>query len=252
MIGRLERLGLGDLVLDVRDGASNNRRVARELGVVLDRARTAKAADTASAQRTVSDRRARLVAHCSALHDKRDPWGVSAFDTQVALARLCERRTPPTSRVRIHGDELTAIGRTRVDELSRSLTQIASLGAWVAGETGDPWYGARITSPQEAEQALEIASRRGDERMDATRQRLEEAMREVGLPDAQTPADWGRALSLVERVRQTLDIFRVCVARNREVHEILMVVPMAALEDETSPWVEPGAVPENGGLAPHP
>ena len=91
VIGRLERLGLGDLVLDVYDGATNKRRLAQELGAALDRARDAEDPDTAAIERTVTDRRTRLVEHCSALHDKRNPWGVSAFDAQVALAQLSGR-----------------------------------------------------------------------------------------------------------------------------------------------------------------
>ncbi len=210
VIGRLDRLGLGDLVLDVYDGVTNRRRLAQELGRVLDRARDAADPDTAGIQRTLVDRRARLVEHCAALHDKRDPWGVSAFDAQIALARLWASRTPPISRVRLHGNVLRGISRDRVTELSQSLTEAASLGAWTVGEAADdPWYGARITSAGEAAQALEIADSAGGEGMDAVRQRLGTAMREAGLPEASTPADWGRALDLVEEVRQTLEIFRV-------------------------------------------
>jgi hypothetical protein len=210
VMGRLERLGLGDLVLDVQDGASNRRRLAQELGATMDRARDAQDLDTAGIERTVIERRARLVKHCAALHDKRDPWGVSAFDAQVALSQLWARRTPPISRVRLHGDVLRGISRDRVTELSQALTEAASLGAWMAGESADdPWYGARVTSSDEAAQALEIADRLGGEGMDAAGQRLAAAMREVGLPEAKTPADWGRALDMVEQVRQTLEIFRV-------------------------------------------
>jgi hypothetical protein len=150
------------------------------------------------------------VEHCAALHDKRNPWGVSAFDAQGALTRLWARRTPPTSRVRIHGDVLEVISRARLDQLSQSLTKAASLGAWVAGESDeDPWCGARVTSQDEAVRALEIASRLGGDGLDAAQQRLGAAMQEIGLPAAETPADWGHALGLVEQVRQTLDIFRV-------------------------------------------
>ena len=210
VIGRLERLGLGDLVLDVDDGATNKARLAQELGATLERATDAQVSDTAGIERTLIDRRARLVKHCAALHDKRDPWGVSAFDAQVALAQLWARRTPPISRVRLQGDVLKGISRERVSELSQSLTEAASLGAWTVGESvDDPWYGARVISPDEAAQALEITDRLGGDGMDAVQQRLGAAMREVGLPDARTPADWGRALAIVEQVRQTLEIFRV-------------------------------------------
>ena len=208
--GRLERLGLGDLVLDVHDGATNKRRLAQELGGAMDRAKQAHDPDLAGIERTVIERRARLMKHRAALHDKRDPWGVSAFDAQVALARLWARRSPPISRVRLPEDVLQGISRDRVTKLSHCLTEAASLGAWTAGEAADdPWYGARVTSSDEASQALEIADRLGGEGMEAVRQRLGAAMREVGLPDATTPADWGRALNILEQVRQTLEIFRV-------------------------------------------
>jgi hypothetical protein len=212
VLGRLERLGLSDLVLDVYDGATNKRRLAQELGGALDRARDARDPDTAVLERTLVDRRTRLASHRSALHDKREPWGVSAFDGQAALAQLWARRTPPISRVRLRGEVLRGISRRRVAELSQSLTEAASLGAWTSGEGGDdPWYGARVTSADEAAKALEIADRLGGEGMDAVQQRLGLAMREAGLPAARTPADWGLALGIIQQVRESLEIFRVDV-----------------------------------------
>ncbi|MHB8186479.1 MAG: AAA domain-containing protein [Dermatophilaceae bacterium] len=208
VVGRLSRLGLGDLVLDVYDGASNKRRLAQELGAALDRASDAEDPDTASVERTVSDRRTRLVEHLSALHVRRDPWGVSAFDAQIALAQLWAGPKPPTSRVRLHGDALLGISRDRVADLSQSLTEAASLGAWTAGDDDDPWYAARITSPDEAARALEIVSSLGGGGLDAAQQRLAAAMHEAGLPEAKTPADWGLALGVVRQVRQTLEVFR--------------------------------------------
>lgn len=208
VVGRLERLGLGDLVLDVYDGASNKRRLAQELGAALDRASDAEEPDTAAIERTLSERRTRLVGHLSALHAKRDPWGVSAFDAQVALAQLWARPKPPTSRVRLHGEALLGVSRERVAELSQSLTEAASLGAWTAGLDDDPWYAARVTSPDEAARALEIVSSLGGGGLEAAQQRLAVAMVEAGLPEAKRPADWGRALGVVEQVRQTLEIFR--------------------------------------------
>jgi REase_MTES_1575/AAA domain/Protein of unknown function (DUF4011) len=208
VVGRLERLGLGDLVLDVYDGASNKRRLAQELGAALERASEVEDPDTTAIEHTLAERRTRLVEHRAALHDKRNPWGVSAFDAQVALAQLWARPRPPTSRVRLHGDALMGISRGRVAELSQSLTEAASLGAWTAGEDDDPWFGARVSSPEDAAQALEITSRLAGGGLDAAQQRLATAMVEAGLPEAKTPVDWGRALGVVEQVRQTLEIFR--------------------------------------------
>ncbi|MEP7369341.1 MAG: AAA domain-containing protein, partial [Dermatophilaceae bacterium] len=208
VVGRLDRLGLGDLVLDVYDGATNKRRLAQELGAALDRASDVQDPDTTDIERTVADLRTRLVDHRAALHDKRSPWAVSAFDAQVAVAELCARPKPPTSRVRLHGDSLRGISRRQVAELGQSLSEAASLGAWTAGEEDDPWYGAHVTTADDAAMALEITSRLGGGGLDAAQQQLEIAMVEAGLPEATKPEDWGRALAVVEQVRQTLEIFR--------------------------------------------
>jgi len=208
VVGRLDRIGLGDLVLDVYDGASNKRRLAQELGAALDRACDAEDPDTTAIERTVEDRRTRLVEHSAALHDKRSPWGVSAFDAQIALAELWARPAPPTSRVRLHGDALEGVSRGRVAELGQSLSEAASLGAWTVGEGDDPWFGAHVVSADEAARALEITSRLANGGLEAIKGRLECAMVEAGLPEAKRPQDWGRALGVIEQVRQTLEVFR--------------------------------------------
>ena len=67
---------------------------------------------------------------------------------------------------------------------------------------------ARVTSPDEAAHALEIVTRLGGGGLEAAQQQLDTAMIGAGLPEATCPADWGRALAIVEQVRQTLEIFR--------------------------------------------
>ncbi|MDQ1617099.1 MAG: hypothetical protein QOJ60_3038, partial [Actinomycetota bacterium] len=46
VVGRLESVGLADLVLDVHDGTTNKRALAQELGATLDRAKDAQDPDT--------------------------------------------------------------------------------------------------------------------------------------------------------------------------------------------------------------
>ena len=207
VVGRLDRLGLGDLVLDAHSGATNRRRLAQELGAALERASDAADPDTSEVERTLLERRTRLTDHATALHERREPWGVSAYDAQVELTRLTHRRNAPTSRVRIHGEALRAVSRGRVRELARELTDAASLGAWTTDRADDPWYAARVATADEAAQALEIASRLSTGGLDAAQERLGAALQEAGLPPATRPADWGHALDLAEQARQTLETF---------------------------------------------
>ena len=222
VLTRLDRVGLSDLVLDAYDGVSNKRRLAREFGAALERGSQAGDPDTTELEQTLVDRRGRLVEHARALHELREPWQVSAHQAQEAIATLTARRKPPTSRVRIRGEQLVALDRPRVVELGRQLTDAASLGAWSTDDGTDPWYAARIATPEEAVRARDIASRLSQGALQELEQTMREVFAEVSLPDAQRVSDWGAVLETVGRVRDTLEVFRP------EVFDIPLVELVAA------------------------
>ena len=97
VLSRLDRLGLGDLVLDAYDGTTNKRATAQQFARSLDAAVRERQRPRPTARTsTLRDRRARLQKHVDALHAVRDPWGVSAHDAQEALVELGTRTPPPT------------------------------------------------------------------------------------------------------------------------------------------------------------
>lgn len=208
VVGRLDRLGLGDLVLDVHDGAANRRRLAVEIGAALERNSDVAEPSTGEPERTLLDRRTRLVDHLHGLHEIREPWGVSAYEAQVALSRLGSAGRPPVSRVRLGADVLKAMPRTRMLELGRSLAEAGSLGAWTTDGQDDPWYAARVTSPDEAGTALDIATRLSGGELRATGETMDRLLGETGLPASHSPAEWARSLSMMTRARDVLDVFR--------------------------------------------
>ena len=208
VLTRLARVGLSDLVLDAYDGASNKRRLAQEFGAALERGSAAEDPDTAAVERTLVERRDRLVEHARALHEVRKPWGVSAHQAQEAIATLSARAHPPTSRVRVRGEQLAALSRQRVDELGSELAEAASLGAWSAGDTADPWFGARVATSEEAVRAQDIAGRLAHGGLKEVQESIDEVFAEVTLPQADRVSDWGVVLDTVGRVRDTLEVFR--------------------------------------------
>ncbi|MFC8504660.1 AAA domain-containing protein [Pedococcus sp. NPDC057267] len=208
VLSRLEGVGLSDLVLDAYDGAVNKRRLARELGDALERSTQTRDPDTAELERALVDRRTRLVEHAAALHEVRQPWGVSVYQAQQAITGLTGREHPPTSRVRVRGDQLAGLSRQRVDELGRQLTEAASLGAWSTREGDDPWFGARVETQEDAVRARDITSRLSEGGLDELERTMQEVFAEVSLPQAQRARDWGAVLESVGRVRDTLEVFR--------------------------------------------
>ncbi|WP_270889282.1 AAA domain-containing protein [Pedococcus sp. 5OH_020] len=208
VLTRLDRVGLSDLVLDAYDGASNRRRLAQQFGAALGRGTESEEPDTTELERTLVERRATLVDHATALHELRQPWGVSAHQAQEAIATLGAATHPPTSRVRVRGEQLAALDRRRVQELARQLTEAASLGAWSTEEGTDPWFGARIATSEEAVRARDITSRLSEGELHAVEETMQEVFAEVRLPAAKRVADWGAVLESVSRVRDTLEVFR--------------------------------------------
>ncbi|WP_235545495.1 AAA domain-containing protein [Phycicoccus sp. Soil802] len=208
VLSRLEGVGLGDLVLDAYDGASNRRRLAQQFGAALERGSQVQDPDTTEIEQALVDRRATLVQHAAALHEVRQPWGVSAHQAQEAISTLGSLPHPPTSRVRVRGEQLAALDRQRVQELGRQLTEAASLGAWSTQEGTDPWFGARIATSEEAVRARDITSRLSQGGLQDVEQTMHEVFSDVRLPQADRTGDWGDVLDSVGRVRDTLEVFR--------------------------------------------
>ncbi len=224
VVGRLERVGLGGLVLDLHDGARSRRRIAEQLVAGLDAAAVPAApapdrpppGETVAAVRTT---RAALVDHVEAMHEIRMPWGVSAYQAQEAISALAARPHPPRCRVRLRGDALSRLSRGEVAELGSRLAAAASLGAWagddiadpsgaVPGTAADPWFGARIRSPEEAMAAREVTARLAGGGMDALARTVDDVFTGVDLPRGTALRDWARTLSTVAKVRDTLEVFR--------------------------------------------
>lgn len=211
VLQRLVSVGLDDLVLDLHDGGAGRRRVARELATTLDRSGQVARPGSAALLATLTDRRDRLVAHRRALHQVRDPFGVTAYDAQSALADLTARRPAPRSRVRVRGEALAGLDPAELGRLREELREAASLGALRSGPDDDPWFGARLTTAEQAQQALDSVTSLAQQSLPVARERMAALLTEVGMPPARTAASWGSTLALVGAVRASLEVFSPAV-----------------------------------------
>ncbi len=211
VLTRLASVGLDDLVLDLHDGGSDRRRVAREVALTLDRAGRIARPDVRDTQATLVERRARLTGHAAALHEPRQPWGVSAHHAQLALAGLTGRRPAPRSRVRVRGEALARLDADTLADLREELREAAALGAFRAGPDDDPWFGARLSTPEEAMQALTKVTDLWQRTLPQAQGLLSALLADAGMPPALTWDDAGRALALIGSVRTTLEVFSATV-----------------------------------------
>jgi hypothetical protein len=207
VLSRLDRLGLGDLVLDAYDGPTNKRATAQQFAKSLEAAIESDGALTDRTTSTLRDRRERLQRHLRALHDVRAPWGVSAHEAQEALVELGTRTPPPTCHVRLSGRDLAGLSRTRAVELGRRLRDAAGLGAWTR-DGDDPWFGARILTADDAARALDITTRHSTTGIDEAARQLNAILSESRVPEANSLQDWKSAFETMARVREALEVFR--------------------------------------------
>ena len=224
VVGRLDRVGLADLVLDLHGGAHGRRRVARELVDALDRVAQpapvrgrgraagsgpapalSRVAGPAAVRRTAADR---LTKHVRSLHEVRAPWGVTLHEVQEAVSAFAALPVPPRSRVRLRGEVLADLERDELTTAAAAVTTVASLADWDAEGAGDPWFGAGIRTPEEAAEARKRVERLAQSKVDDTASTLADVFRGIQLPEAPTANDWGYVLATVGEVRDTLEVFR--------------------------------------------
>jgi hypothetical protein len=220
VIERLDRVGLGNLVLDAGRAGVERRGTLRQIIDALDGVaerdrdrpgekddKAGKAAQAPDLER-LKERRDRLRDHVNALHEVREPWGVSVYEAQWAIAELSSRDPAPASRVRLDGEALAQLSRSRLADLARELSDAAEVGAWSAEDGTDPWYGAHITTEEDAERAVEIVTRLSVGGLEKIARTLDDILAESSLPPARKVSDWGTALQTMSGVRHTLEIFR--------------------------------------------
>ena len=181
VIRRFAEAGLADLVLDLHDGIGDRVKLLAALGADLDAAiadahlvdRPAAAGGPeqgAAARRGQLAARAEAVAaaqvrHAAealagsgqALHVRREPWAVSAYQAMVALAELMSGDHPPRTRVRLPHAVCRELDAARRDGLRGDLRQVAEMGAFQQTRLDTRWLDAHVADEDEARVALAAA-----------------------------------------------------------------------------------------------
>lgn len=208
VLGRLEGVGLADLVFHAQGAAVDRGRVARAFAPAPENDQATQSPDDGAERDRLAHLRDELSEHVSTLHDVREPWGVSVHELQWAMAGFASRRPAPASRVRLPEETMRRLSRARVDDLAHQLTAVAALGAWAPAGGEDPWYGARIRTDEEAARAREIVTELSGGGLEQLTKTLDGILEESSVPPARSVTDWESAMTTMTGVRDTLEVFR--------------------------------------------
>jgi very-short-patch-repair endonuclease len=208
VLDRLRDVDLGGLVLDLHDGVGAKRKLAQDLKKALDDASSARAIDMTVDQELLAHRRQALVQRTDALHKKRSPWDISAYDLQVELIGLPDF---VKSEFRLGASALQGFTAEVYRRTQESLEQFVGIGGIALTASDSPWLPAleagTITTPEQAGLVMEAMTNFTQHTLPEATERIEGALSSVGLTRPETVADWARTIELLHRVAGTLASF---------------------------------------------
>ena len=226
VMGRLERLGLGNLILDAHTGTGTAadlvdglaRRLVTAPAPHIREALHSVSGEGAglgdereSVVSTLEQERLTLLEHVRALHRIRDPFGVSAHDAQTHIVELKESAHPPRSRVRLEGETLQRIDDSAREEIGRTLVGLARRQAWRGDGKADPWFSTSVRGQEQMERTRALVGALAMGELKAHRDALNTVFAQAGMPEPQTMLEAGEVLDLIEHVHRSLDMFEPAV-----------------------------------------
>ncbi|WP_168582269.1 AAA family ATPase [Gephyromycinifex aptenodytis] len=202
----LDEAGLGSLVLDAHGDLPDAQSIARDIVATLDRRRPAREPDVSGLREQLREVGSQLESHVAAVHEVREPWGVSVLAAQQALAAHEERADAPSSTVVLSREVLAGLDMDEAAAAGKLLASVAEQGGWSKNWHEDPWYRAWVTTNEEADRAVTLVRELHEGRLEEARSVLDATLVEAGLPPAETPDHWDGALDLMAGVRKTLTL----------------------------------------------
>jgi very-short-patch-repair endonuclease len=219
---RLERVGLGGLVLDLAGGQLRKRAVAERLAAALAAARSVPQVDLSALDARLEARRAELVAHVARLHTERPPTGGSLLALEGELLCLARRGHAPETRWM--APELSPLGQDLLERAVDDVVAIASEAGLFLGDTPTPWLGAQLERPERLQQALALV-RRGPELLSALQAQLTEVGGAAGVSPPATIGEARALEGLLAALARLLERFEVAVFSHDLAHLATALAP---------------------------
>lgn len=208
VLSRLEKVGLGDLVLDLHDGPGPKGKLAQQFAKSLADAASARPTDMVAEQEQFVRRRDALVRRTAALHQKRDPWDTSVYGLQAELIGI---PVSIRSEQRLGSQAIGTLSAEAFRQSEADLEHFVAMGGLTVEATGSPWLPAlntgTITSPEQAASVMDAMTNFTQHTLPQATQRIEGTLQSVGLTRPDSVADWARTIDLLHRTAGCLEAF---------------------------------------------
>jgi len=200
---RLKQKKLDDLVLDLHGGVSSRRAFAQAIGRVVAASRTVPRIENGAELRKVEKRRDELNGYVEAIHQQREPWGLSVYEIRSRLVALKAAQ----HEIRFRGPTIEMLGANEAREIEEELSEYARLGGLTLASGGSPWAHSPIVSSDDVQQAHAVLDELRRHTFPTVAPALERTSEQTGLPPAVTLAEWEPRIELWRDIATTLANF---------------------------------------------
>ncbi|NYE95180.1 hypothetical protein FHU41_001401 [Psychromicrobium silvestre] len=200
---RFAGLSLDSMLLQL-SGQTGPQQLKSQLVRAIMRNEKATAPQLDTLYSTLGTHRHQLLDHVASLHNVRQRWGCSPYQAMQSLAELTSIQPAPATTVRLKRSVLDAI-KDR-SELGGRLRRAAELGSFSKFATTSAWYGARLVTRKETEEAHALAVSLLAE-VPAFAAKMDEVADYAQISRGNSFTAWGEQLDLLVAVRESLDKF---------------------------------------------
>ncbi|WP_280383881.1 AAA domain-containing protein [Nocardia wallacei] len=195
---RLTEIGLGELVLDMHQSALSSRAVATQLANSLDQLARTPAVDGDHLDRELEDSRRRLNDYTFALHDRRDPWQLSAYQVRESL--VASAGGIETAWHLRSLEQFTPEGRLLAED---DLRGFVANGGLRLVRRESPWWQADVATVQDAHRVLLLLDNVAGSTLPDSRSQMCALIEQVGLPEPTDFRGWDRTFTLLSGMAGT-------------------------------------------------
>ena len=165
VVKRLRDVHLDDLIIDLHDGSRSRRQTAEQLARALRAIDADHAPKVQSAQRVLVRNRKRLDDARLALHQPREPWGVTVYELQSRVLDMDDSRD---GKLRLRGSALEALVGETLEQAADELRSYVNFGGAALDATTDaPWSAAHRASTVSAQEYADESDRLLDDLSDS-------------------------------------------------------------------------------------
>jgi len=207
VLQRLEKVGLGDLVLDLHEMPSSRRSFAAQFERALNMGTATPLHDYRQLHEQLDLHRSRLRGHVKAIHERRAPWELSVYEIQEKLTEL-EGAHPANER--LPRSVVLRLDEGVVSEATQMLEQLITLTRPTLAGTQNPWleaYRTRTVTTRDEVVAVQELLNQVRITLPRLQEELEHIRSHLAPLRADRLADWATVLELLVEVNETLTRF---------------------------------------------